>query len=191
MQARRWMLAQRRHRHAPARWRVSILPRWARCRGMRRRRCRSRSRCCRTGFRSTCTNSSSWARGTVFALMLLQATRPVVAGGLARGRARTLYPAAAFHQVHDAARPAAVLAAQLLLTSPTRRCALYDRHHLKRLRARAMRYAEKLDARSSGRQRLVGRNPALLPAERDGAQGAGLPQRPSGDRQGARGECAS
>ena len=60
MQARRWILSQGRHREVRARSRASTWRRWGRCRGMRRRRCRSRFRCSRTGSRSTCT---SWLRG--------------------------------------------------------------------------------------------------------------------------------
>ena len=38
-----------RNRSSAERWRASTWPRWDRCRGKRPRRCRSRSRCCRTG----------------------------------------------------------------------------------------------------------------------------------------------
>ena len=84
---------------------------------------------------------------------------------------------------------ALVVAAQRSSIGRRQAPALYDRHHLKRpARARHAPRRE-LAARASGRQRLVGRNPALLPAERDGAEGARLSQRPSGDRKGARSDA--
>ena len=71
----------------------------------------------RTGSRSTFTSLSSWARGTLFGLMLLQAARPMSKIDWQRRRAGALHRAAAFHQVQTAASGETVCRCATLLQS--------------------------------------------------------------------------
>src|SRR5512146_596081 len=92
---------------------------------------------------------------------------------LARGRARALYPAASFHQVRAAASGPLVVAAPVL--QPRRPAPAAVRPPSSEGPAPPCGGARRtLAVGPSGRQRIVGRNPALLFAQRDGAEGARL-----------------
>ena len=67
---------------------------------------------------------SSWARGTLFGLMLLQAAQPVVKVSYERGSPRALYRAAAFHQLQAAAREEAACRCAGCSICPTGCCGL-------------------------------------------------------------------
>lgn len=84
---------------------------------------------------------SSWARGTVMALMMLQATRPTVALDLRQGvlELYILPPHFARFGPSPAKR---VLSLKTVLNGADRLLRLYNRHPLKRLRDRTLRYVE-------------------------------------------------
>ncbi len=84
---------------------------------------------------------SSWARGTVMALMMLQATRPTVALDLRQGvlELYILPPHFARFGPSPAKR---LLSLKTVLNGADRLLRLYNRHPLKRLRDRTLRYVE-------------------------------------------------
>src|ERR1039458_194975 len=115
------------------------------------------------------------------------------AGGASRKKDRlparsagTVHPAAAFHEVQTAAREKIGVAAQR--AEPRRQGAAILRSAQNQIDpcARAAPRG-KLAHRASGGEWLVGRNRAMLPAERDGSESQWLPQRPSGAEEGDRG----
>src|SRR5579863_2620945 len=84
---------------------------------------------------------SSWARGTLFALMLLQARKPVVPVDWREG-ALELYiqpPHFTKFQMRPGAR---MLSLRNVLSGADKLLRLYDKHHLSRLRTSAIAYAE-------------------------------------------------
>ena len=108
------------------------------------------------------------------------------AGGAARKKdrlparsARALHRAAAFHQVQTAARKKIVLAAQRAELRRQGAALLRSAQNKIAARPRAATH-RRMAPRASGGQRLVGRNRAVLPAQRDGSESQRLPQRPSG-----------
>ena len=118
---------------------------------------------------------ASWARGTAFGLMLLQVAKPVVPVDYRDGVLELYIQPPHFTKFRQPPRAEVFLAAHLFnFTDSMLR--IYDRHHIKSLRARALAPRGELDSRSPGGQRLVGRHPALLSAQHDGAQGARLSQ---------------
>jgi squalene-hopene/tetraprenyl-beta-curcumene cyclase len=84
---------------------------------------------------------SSWARGTVFALMLLQAAKPTRKIGYISG-VLELYIEPPHFTRFPLARANRLLSLKSLLNLNDKALRLFDRHHLKALRTRAMRYAE-------------------------------------------------
>lgn len=83
---------------------------------------------------------SSWARGTVFALMMLQAKKPAVEVDWRQGVLELyLQPP---HLTEFATRGGRVLSLRNLLRRADQALRLYDGHHLKSLRARALRHCE-------------------------------------------------
>jgi squalene-hopene/tetraprenyl-beta-curcumene cyclase len=84
---------------------------------------------------------SSWARGTLFALMLLRATRPVVSIDYRAGVLELYVLPPHFTKFRQPpARRLFSLRSALNLADKVLR--LYDDHHIERLRARALAYAE-------------------------------------------------
>ncbi|MGH8013511.1 MAG: squalene--hopene cyclase [Candidatus Binataceae bacterium] len=84
---------------------------------------------------------SSWARGTLFALMLLQAAKPTVAVDWREG-VLELYIEPPHFTRFRMPRGARVVSLRNALLIADKLLRFYDRHNLKRLRARATRYAE-------------------------------------------------
>ena len=84
---------------------------------------------------------ASWARGTMFALGLLQVTRPVVPVD-DRYSAAELYLRPPHLSTFRQPRGKRLLSLRSLLNGVDRALRMYDCHHLKSLRARAVRYAE-------------------------------------------------
>lgn len=84
---------------------------------------------------------SSWARGTVMGLMLLQATRPVVNVDYRDG-VLELYIQPPHFTKFKLGRGAAFFSLRNALNLANGALSVYDRHHLKGLRARAIRYVE-------------------------------------------------
>lgn len=83
---------------------------------------------------------SSWARGTVCALMMLQAKKPAVEVDWRQGVLELyLQPP---HLTEFATRGGRVLSLRNLLRRADQALRLYDGHHLKSLRARALRHCE-------------------------------------------------
>jgi squalene-hopene/tetraprenyl-beta-curcumene cyclase len=83
---------------------------------------------------------SSWARGTVFALMMLQAKSPTVQVDLRKG-VRDLYIEPP-QFTKFATRGGHLLSLRNLLRGADKALRLYDEHHLRWLRARALRHCE-------------------------------------------------
>src|SRR3984893_38597 len=83
---------------------------------------------------------SSWARGTVFALMILQAKKPTVQVDWRQG-VLELYIQPP-HLTKFTTRGGRALSLRNLLRGADAALRLYDRHHLKSLRARALRHCE-------------------------------------------------
>ncbi len=84
---------------------------------------------------------ASWARGTVFALMLLQATRPTVKVDYRQG-VLELYIEPPHFTKFRLPRGDRLLSLRNVLLLADKALRLYDRFHSTRLRARALRYAE-------------------------------------------------
>ncbi len=85
---------------------------------------------------------SSWARGTVMGLMLLQATRPVVNVDYRDG-VLELYILPPHFTKFKLGRGSRLFSLRNVLNLANGALSAYDRHHLKGLRARAIRYAER------------------------------------------------
>lgn len=85
---------------------------------------------------------SSWARGTVMGLMLLQATRPVVNVDYRDG-VLELYILPPHFTKFKPSRNAALFSLRKALNLTNRVLSAYGRHPLKGLRARAIRYVER------------------------------------------------
>ena len=83
---------------------------------------------------------SSWARGTVFALMMLQAKKPTVQVDWRQG-VLELYIQPP-HLTKFATSAGRLLSLRNLLRGADKALRLYDGHHLKSLRARALRHCE-------------------------------------------------
>jgi squalene-hopene/tetraprenyl-beta-curcumene cyclase len=83
---------------------------------------------------------SSWARGTVFALMMLQAKKPTVQVDRRQG-VPELYTEPP-HLTKFTTRGARILSLRNLLRGADKALRLYDRYHLRSLRARALRHCE-------------------------------------------------
>ena len=130
---------------------------------------------------------SSWARGTLFALMVLQATRPVRPIDWRDG-ALELYIQPPHFTKFATRKGKRLLSLRNALRVADKTVAILRPSSSESVAGARDAPRRELAARASGRRRFLGRHPALLSAEPDGAQGSGLPQRPSGDRQGARGE---
>src|SRR5207237_6585207 len=84
---------------------------------------------------------SSWARGTLFALMLLQAGKPVKQVGYADG-VLELYIQPPHFTTFPLTRGKRPVSLRNALIAADKVLRFYDNHHVGRLRARAMRYAE-------------------------------------------------
>jgi squalene-hopene/tetraprenyl-beta-curcumene cyclase len=84
---------------------------------------------------------SSWARGTTFALMILQATRPSVKVSHQDG-VLELYIQPPHFTKFTQPRPQRILSLRSVFNLLDRVLRVYDHHHLKGLRARALAYAE-------------------------------------------------
>jgi len=83
---------------------------------------------------------SSWARGTVFALMMLQAKKPTVQVDLSKGVRELYIEPPQFTKF--ATRGGRLLSLRNLLRGADKALHLYDRHPLRSLRARALRHCE-------------------------------------------------
>ncbi len=83
---------------------------------------------------------ASWARGTVFALMMLQATKPTVQVDWRQGVLELYIQPPQLTKFTT--RGGRVLSLRNLLRGADKALRLYDRHHLKSLRARALRHCE-------------------------------------------------
>ncbi len=84
---------------------------------------------------------SSWARGTAFALMLMQAAKPVVAVDYRKSVLELYIQPPHFTKFRQPPGQRAV-SLRSLFNLADRALRFYDRHHLKPLRARALGYAE-------------------------------------------------
>jgi squalene-hopene/tetraprenyl-beta-curcumene cyclase len=84
---------------------------------------------------------SSWARGTTFALMILQATRPVVKVSHQDG-VLELYIQPPHFTRFKQPRPKRALSLRTVFNLIDKVLRVYDHHNLKGLRARALAYAE-------------------------------------------------
>jgi squalene-hopene/tetraprenyl-beta-curcumene cyclase len=84
---------------------------------------------------------SSWARGTVFALMMLQAKKPAAQVDWRQGIPE-LYIQPPHLTKFTSRGGGRALSVRNLLRGADAALRLYDRHHLKSLRARALRYCE-------------------------------------------------
>jgi squalene-hopene/tetraprenyl-beta-curcumene cyclase len=85
---------------------------------------------------------SSWARGTVFALMVLQVTRPVRTIDWREG-ALELYIQPPHFTKFATRKAKRLVSLRNVLSGADKLLRAYNRHHPKSLRARATRYAEK------------------------------------------------
>ena len=84
---------------------------------------------------------SSWARGTTFALMILQATRPAVKVSHQDG-VLELYIQPPHFTTFRQPRPKRAVSLRTVFNLIDKVLRVYDHHHLKGLRARALAYAE-------------------------------------------------
>jgi squalene-hopene/tetraprenyl-beta-curcumene cyclase len=84
---------------------------------------------------------SSWARGTTFALMILQATRPAVKVSHQEGVLELYIQPPHFTKFRQP-RPKRAVSLRSVFNLIDKVLRLYDHHHLKGLRARALVYAE-------------------------------------------------
>src|SRR5579885_465823 len=84
---------------------------------------------------------SSWARGTAFALMILQATRPAVKVSHQDGILELYIQPPHFTRFKQP-RPKSIISLRSVFNLVDKVLRAYDHHHLKGLRARALRYAE-------------------------------------------------